>query len=127
MADSVGSVNLFALRGVPVVLSRQVIDLTNESLDGTAKRLCGLHAGQWTADGEDDQLTWADAHGLTATYAALVGTIQTVVIGGVSYANQMVLAADVVKVHPGLIAAGGRNGGAYWAESKWVFQYAGAN
>lgn len=122
---SIGAQSFIRIDGVIPKKIQTLSNVTRPQVDGVAYRVNGIQSpvGQLTA--VVDISTAASAEGLRASYAALVGTVVSIVRESQSHSNYLILNAEVTDIVFVQTPVGGLGAGDHIVTSRFDVQYVG--
>lgn len=120
MADSIGSFSFIRLSGEIPVQRPVLKDISRDGVPGVAYRILPSKAREGILQGLAEYAYGTT--GIAANYASYVGTLQTIVIGGVdTFANYLILDVDVPD--PPKLAYSSQGVFVYLVNSTWHIRY----
>lgn len=121
--SSIGSAQFYLLTGRVNPQTPGLEDITRDNIDGQGYRLRAEKSAVTQHQSEADTDTAANAQALEASYAALVGTLQTVTYDdGQQVENVAVLGVQVTSVQKVETPVGGIAAGNWVVKATWQLQ-----
>lgn len=127
VADQIGSLLFIRLDGDMSDVGHTLMDITREAVDGVAYQRRGRRGGLEQLTGVADFTTAANAAAFVTSCNALRGTVVTVILRSVSYANRLVLDCSVQTSVTMASAVGGLTGGNHLVTATFTLQKATAS
>ena len=127
MADTLGAQSFVYLRGEIHAPALEIEDISRAGVDYSAFRQMATKPRPSKLVGFADVASATAAHALRTTYAALQGTIVSVGQQTRTYANCIVLSAEVKAIEKAANAVGGLAGGTWLVYSEFEIQFAGSS
>lgn len=122
---SVGAQSFIRIDGTIPKAQQTLENVTRPQVDGVAYRKNGIASPVGQIVGVVDVDTAATAEALRASYAALVGTVVTIVRESQSHSNYLVLDAEVLSIDYVGTAVGGLTAGDHLVTARFDIQYVG--
>lgn len=127
MADSIGSESFVYVRGPITGLQQSMADITRPGVNGSAFKDMGTHAGDCELAAGRDYASWSAANTSFATYEGLIGTVVSIVQGGQTKSNMLLMNVRRGSQQNMAAAVGGLASGTHWMETLWTVRYVGTS
>lgn len=125
MTEYIGSNAFIKLTGDVQPEQMQLQEITRPSVSGSAWRRLGTRGNEFELEGVIDVANASAANALITAYKTTIGTIISLQMRGHTYANYLVLDAQVTERKQTATAVGGENNGTWLVRSRWKLRYAG--